>query len=308
MVTKIKKIAVLMASYAQQIDSILNQNIDIPLQLFIRDDGSTDKTVSIIKEIAKNDERVTLFQSNNIGVVASFFALLKLAHDLPNEYEYFSLSDQDDVWDLDKLKIAIDLLDANNPQIPTLYGSSTRPVNQDLKPIEYKKKGFKPFDFFNTIIQIKIPGHTHVMNRALLNIVYDADPSKIYGHDAFIVNAAKICGKLIFDDGAHVSYRQHSGNQLGSSKNGRIKWIENRLSRIKKGGGAQYARQIEYVINCFGEHLTDEQSREIHRFLESRQSFWKRLKYIRRTKLYRQDSFDTLAFKVMYLCGGYNTK
>ena len=309
-----KKIAVLLASYngeryiLQQIESILNQDVENPIHLFIRDDGSTDNTVSIIKEVAKREGRITLVESENIGGVASFFALLKMAHDLPDEYEYFSLSDQDDVWDLDKLRIAVELLDAIDPQIPTLYGSSTRPVNQDLEPIEYKKKGFKPFDFYNTIIQIKIPGHTHVMNRSLLNIVYNADPSRIYGHDAFIVNAANICGKLIFDDGAHVSYRQHSGNQLGSSKNGRIKWIENRIGRVKKGGGIQYARQIEYIVSCFGEHLTNEQRKEINSFLESRQSVWKRIKYITRTKLYRQDGFDTLAFKAMYLCGGYNTK
>lgn len=314
MITKIKKIAVLLASYngekyiVQQIDSILNQDVKNPIHLFIRDDGSTDNTVSIVKEKAKNDGRITLIQSENIGGVASFFALLKLAHDLPDEYEYFSLSDQDDVWDLDKLRIAIELLDANNPQLPTLYGSSTRPVNQDLEPIEYKNKGFKPFDFYNTIIQIKIPGHTHVMNRSLLNLVYNADPSKIYGHDAYIVNAAIICGQLIFDDGAHVSYRQHSGNQLGTSKNGRIKWIENRISRVKKGGGIQYARQIEYIVRRFGEKLTDDQRKEITNFLESRKSIWKRIKYIARTKLYRQDSFDTFAFKLMYLFGGYNTK
>lgn len=309
-----KKIAVLLASYngekyiAQQIESILNQDVSVPLHLFIRDDGSTDNTVSIIKVIATHDDRITLIQSENIGGVASFFSLLKMAHELPEEYEYFSLSDQDDVWDLDKLKIAVDMLEANDPQIPTLYGSSTRPVDQDLKPIEYKKKKFKPFDFYNTIIQIKMPGHTHVMNRALLDLVYDADPSMIYGHDAFIVNAAKICGCLIFDDQAHASYRQHEGNQLGTSKGGKVKWIRARLDRIKKGGGKLYAQQIEYIVERFGERLTSEQQKEIDQFLRSRKSWWKRLHYILYTKLYRQDSFDTFAFKMMYLFGGYNTK
>ena len=129
MTTENKKIAVLLASYngekfiAQQIESILNQDVDNPIQLFIRDDGSTDNTVSIIKEMAKKDGRITLIQSDNMGGVASFFALLKMAHNLPDEYEYFSLSDQDDVWDLDKLRIAVDAVKSKDPQIPVLYGS-----------------------------------------------------------------------------------------------------------------------------------------------------------------------------------------
>lgn len=314
MITDSKKIAVLLASYngekfiTQQIDSILNQDVNNPIQLFIRDDGSTDNTVSIITEMAKNDGRITLIQSKNIGSVASFFALLKMAHDLPDEYEYFSLSDQDDVWDLDKLRIAVDAVKSKDPQIPVLYGSSTRPVNQDLEPIVFKRKALKPFDLYNTIIQIRIPGHTHVMNRSLLNLVYNADPSRIFGHDAFLVNAAKICGCLIFDKTPHASYRQHSGNQLGTSRNGRIRWIENRLSRVRRGGGAQYARQIEYIMECFGDKMTSEQHDEIKDFIDSRSFFLKRLRYISRTKLYRQDSFDTFAFRLMYLFGGYNIK
>lgn len=309
-----KKIAVLLASYngekyiTQQIESILHQDVENPIHLFIRDDGSKDNTVSIVKEIAKKDDRITLIQSENIGGVASFFALLNMAHDLPAEYEYFSLSDQDDVWDLDKLRIAVEAVSSKDPQIPVLYGSSTRPVNQDLEPIVFKRKALKPFDLYNTIIQIKIPGHTHVMNRSLLNLVYNADPSRIFGHDAFLVNAAKICGCLIFDKTAHASYRQHSGNQLGTSRNGRLKWIQNRLLRVRRGGGAQYARQIEYIMECFGDKMTSEQYYEIKDFLDSRSFFLKRLSYISRTKLYRQDSFDTFAFKLMYLFGGYNIK
>ena len=307
-----KKIAVLLSSYngeryiIPQIRSILDQNVEIPIQLFVRDDGSTDNTVQIVQELERKDERVTLIPSNNIGSVASFFALLKMAHDLPDCFDYFALSDQDDVWDSDKLKIAINAINSKNMETAILYGSTTRPVNQDLEPLKYRKSVLKPFDFYNTIIQIRIPGHTHVMNRALLNLVYDADPSKIYGHDAFIVNAANIAGCLIYDDMAHVSYRQHEGNLLGTTKSSKAKWIQNRLTRVKRGGGKLYGRQIEYIVECFGSKMSTEQKKEMSDFLNSRHSFWKRLSYIFRTKLYRQDLFDTFAFKLLYLTGGYN--
>lgn len=307
------KIAVLLSSYngekylKQQVDSILNQSVENEVHLFIRDDGSKDNTVNLVQELMKTETRISLIAEKNIGGVGSFFALLKMAHSLPEEYSYFALSDQDDVWDLDKLKIGVESIESVALDIPVLYGSITRPVNKDLEPIEYKKKEFRPFHFYNTIIQNKIPGHTHVMNRALLNLVYDADPLRVYVHDAFIVNAANIAGILIFDNAPHVSYRQHGGNQLGTSRNSRIKWIQNRLKRLKKGDGVQYARQIEYVVEQFGDQMTQEQQKEMREFLDSRCSFWKRLNYVLHTKLYRQDDFDTFAFKLMYLFGGYNT-
>ena len=309
-----KKVAVLLASYngekyvAQQIKSILNQDVDNPIHLFVRDDGSTDNTVSIVNDIIKQDNRVTLIEGSNVGGVACFFALLRMAHDLPEEYAYFSLSDQDDVWDFDKIRVAINAIEKENSKEPILYCSTTRPVKQNLEPIQLKPFTFRPFDFYNTIIQIKMPGHTHVMNRALLDIVYDADTSQIYGHDAFIVNAAKIKGRLVFDNTPHTSYRQHEGNQLGTGSNISFRWIQSRLKRIKKGGGVQYARQIEYIYNRFGDNLTAEQNREVEEFLDSRKNFLKRLTYITRTKLYRQSNFDTLCFKLMYLFGGYNIK
>ena len=48
------KVQILMSTYngekyiRKQLDSIMNQ--DIPVSLYIRDDGSSDKTVDIIKE------------------------------------------------------------------------------------------------------------------------------------------------------------------------------------------------------------------------------------------------------------------
>ena len=308
------KIAVLLSSYngekylKQQVDSILNQNVENEVHLFIRDDGSKDNTVSLVQELMKTEPRITLIAEKNIGGVGSFFALLNMAHGLPDEYSYFALSDQDVVWDLDKLRIAVSAIEKEDSSKPVLYGSITRPVNQDLQPIEYKKRAFRPFTFNNVIIQNKIPGHTHVLNRPLLDIVYDADPTRIYVHDSYIVNAVVICGKLIFDTTPHVSYRQHGGNQLGTSRNSRMGWIRNRLKRLKKGDGVQYARQIEYVVEQFGDKMTLEQQNEMKRFLNSRNNFLKRMGYVLRTKLYRQDNFDTKAFKLMYLFGGYNTK
>lgn len=96
-------ISVCMATYngekylKEQINSILMQLNDDD-EIVISDDGSTDKTISIINEF--NDGRIKLFhhkkekQKTNFGYVAKNFenALSKASGDI------IYLADQDDVW------------------------------------------------------------------------------------------------------------------------------------------------------------------------------------------------------------------
>ena len=80
-----QKIQVLMSTYngekylKEQIESILSQE-GVNVSLLIRDDGSKDNTKGIIKEYL-NDDRVSLFEGENIGFVKSFLTLpAKILH------------------------------------------------------------------------------------------------------------------------------------------------------------------------------------------------------------------------------------
>ena len=92
------KITVLMSTYngekyiREQIDSILQQSM--PADIMIRDDGSSDGTVDIIEEYISKGTPVELIKGENVGVIASFFELIKAA---PEE-DYYAFSDQDDYW------------------------------------------------------------------------------------------------------------------------------------------------------------------------------------------------------------------
>lgn len=308
-----KKVAILLSSFNgekyiyEQVISILQQQLDCDLSLVVRDDGSTDSTIKILHEIREKDSRLVIIEGENCGGNGSFFELLKYARELPQEYEYFALSDQDDVWDLNKVQIGVDAIRKSGKTKPILYGSITRPVNEQLEVIPRKRKTLKPITFYNSIIQNFIAGHTQIMNRQLLNLVYEADASLLYGHDSFIVNVAVLAGDVIFDSQPHASYRQHNNNQLGTSNCSRLAWIKQRLHRIKKGDSRQYGTQIEYIREYCKELMTQEQYDEVTRFLEYRKNFFNRLRYIATKKVYRQERFDDLAFCLLYLFGGYNT-
>ena len=78
-----KKVAVIMSTYngekfvSEQLDSILNQTYS-NIEIVVRDDGSKDNTVNIIKEYQKKYNNIKLYEGENIGFIKSFFELLKL--------------------------------------------------------------------------------------------------------------------------------------------------------------------------------------------------------------------------------------
>ena len=172
------------------------------------------------------------------------------------------------------------------------------------------KKGYKrkPLLYYNTMIQNSTPGHTYVFNRELAEIVCEPNPSKIYVHDSYILNAAVICGEVIYDPLPHTSYRQHSSNQLGTSNRGLVSWTKSRLKRLRRGDGKQYATQIEYIYNTFFDKISFEQRKETDRFLKNRKMFITRLMYAANTKFYRQRTIENIAFRILYVVGGYNLK
>ena len=77
----------------EQIDSILAQDF-VDFRLIIRDDGSTDSTLEIVRDYCKLDGRVQIAEDElgSIGASRSFLRLLELS-----AAEFFMLADQDDV-------------------------------------------------------------------------------------------------------------------------------------------------------------------------------------------------------------------
>lgn len=118
------KVAVLLSTYngskyiKEQIDSILSQE-GVNIDIYIRDDGSTDETVNIIYEYKSNN--IFLTEGKNIGVGNSFMELL---YSVPEIYDYYAFADQDDIWSEKKIRIAIEVLQKNKKH---LYAS-----NQEL--------------------------------------------------------------------------------------------------------------------------------------------------------------------------------
>lgn len=91
-----------------QLDSILKQ-LNKNDEVIICDDGSTDYTIKILENYARKNKMIKLHYNKNLGVVRNFeYAISKCKNDI------IFLSDQDDLWDIDKVnKIKIMFNDMN---------------------------------------------------------------------------------------------------------------------------------------------------------------------------------------------------
>ena len=157
-----KKIQVLMSTYngekyiREQINSILAQT-GVEVNLLVRDDGSKDKTL----EILKGYKEIKIIEAKNVGATNSFLELLSLA----GEYEFYAFADQDDVWDENKLKVAISKLE--NYDCPAIYSGNTRLVDKDLN--EIKCETLSPITTLGAaIVKNYATGCTIVFNKELM--------------------------------------------------------------------------------------------------------------------------------------------
>ena len=181
----------------EQIESVLNQSVDV--RLIIRDDGSTDETLTILKEYEEMG-KIELHAGENIGVVNSFFCLLRNA---PTS-DYYAFCDQDDFWLPNKLEVAINFL-KSTPSEPYLYCSDVVPVNENLERINVKAKKRKyKLTFAESLVQAVAPGCTFVFNNKLKELFSLAkNIENVSIHDWFIHKLCAACGKVYYDENAY---------------------------------------------------------------------------------------------------------
>lgn len=303
-----KKILVMMSTYNgekyiyPQIESIMNQKTNADIVLRIRDDGSKDNTCIEIERIMRRyPGKIELIRGENKGYNGSFFELINGA----SEYDYYSISDQDDIWLEDKLQMAINYMENGDNSIPLLYASTSYLVGDDLKPYGTTRKKEREFTLYNTIIQNICPGHTQVFNNALLSKIQGAlDTSRIYVYDSWICNIAMLYGKILYDNNSYTYYRQHRDNQFGARK-GSMGQLLASVKRSTIGDGFKYRNQIEYFVELNKEELEKQgYYEELLKFI-SIQSNASRCRYILRGKLYRQKTIETIAFYVSVFLGKY---
>jgi glycosyltransferase involved in cell wall biosynthesis len=296
-------ITVLMSTYngemylKEQLDSILNQE-QVDLTLLIRDDGSTDGTVNILKEYENLHGNIKWYSGTNLGCGKSFFQLVL---DAP-ESDYYAFADQDDVWDKDKLAIAISNIKGNSEGIPSLYCSAIRPVDSNLKLLPHKKaRGIEP-TFGIALAQAIAPGCSYVFNKSLLDKFKKMKIDDIDIHDwALFRVVTALDGYVYYDVEPHFSYRQHGNNVIGYQGSMFQHWVK-RINRFKNNRHKQVrlkmAKNLKYVLY---EEMSEKNKKIIDRFTDYEKGFIYKSKLIQSKDIKMLGLIDNFIFKILVL-------
>lgn len=274
------KVVVLMSSFngqefiQEQIESILHQkNADI--YLIIRDDGSTDNTLSILRNYQNNyPEKIEVIEGTNIGWRESFFKLISYAGERYANSDYFAFADQDDIWLPVKIEKAIEKLNGNR-SIPSLYcsnllyykdGRNYGPIRKGSIDVTYKK----------SLVRNQATGCTVIFNRKLLQQLITGLPEIPIAHDYWTYLVACLCGKVVVDNEAYILYRQHNNNQIGYNPGVVNVWRR----RIRNFRSLLTAREREHtakeLLRIHGKNMYPEAKEAVEKMAFYRHSYTRR--------------------------------
>lgn len=198
----------------EQLDSIYNQE-DVTIKLIIRDDGSSDNTVAIIKEYQKRFENIQLIEGANIGCEESFKELLYM----PIEADYYAFSDQDDVWHPNKLISAIHNINTYNCDL-SVCNLMLADANMNIENPLFNDVSIKKVkDSFEKKLIDNLHGCVQVWTKKLHSIIQSYKPRETFGHDAWVNAIANCVSKTFVDSTCFINYRLHDNNTSGYARN-----------------------------------------------------------------------------------------
>ncbi|WP_434931433.1 glycosyltransferase family 2 protein [Shewanella sp. HL-SH5] len=187
----------------EQIESILEQ-LSAYDELVISDDGSTDNTLDVIREI--NDSRIKIYINSGVrGYSGNFENALSLASGA-----VIFLSDQDDIWFPTKVKLFLKALDHSDFVI-----SDARVVDPDLNVLDesYFDSRSTSFGFLNSLIRCRYLGCCYAFKR---NVLSKALPfpkkHKLLPHDLWLALVGESYFSVSYLKFPLVYYRRHSSN------------------------------------------------------------------------------------------------
>ncbi len=293
------KVAILLCTYhgqhylAEQLDSFTAQTHS-NWEVWASDDGSEDDTHAILEAYQQKwpPGRLSIHFGPAEGFAANFLSLTCKAS---IEADYYAYSDQDDVWESDKLEQAVRWLQTVPENIPALYCSRTRLVDAENNQIGLSPLFTKPPSFANALMQNVGGGNTMVFNNAARALLSEAgEDTPVITHDWWAYIVVTGCGgKVFYDSYPSLRYRQHDGNLVGMNAT----WAA-RFKRIRMLWDGRFRNWNDSNIAGLRKllhKLTPEHRKTLERFANARQmSLIPRLIHLKRSGIYRQTLFGNL--------------
>lgn len=293
------KVAILLGTYngqqylEQQLDSFAAQTHG-NWAVWASDDGSSDGTQAILESFHARwpAGRLTLQSGPKAGFVANFLALTCNKN---IQTDYYAYSDQDDIWEAEKLERAVRWLETVPNDIPALYCARTRLVDDDNREIGFSPLFSKPPCFANALIQSIAGGNTMVFNNAARALLQAGGEQRaIIAHDWWAYMVVTGCGgKVFYDEVPTLRYRQHEANVIGMNDGWRARF--KRLGMQWQGRFRNWNKVHIEALRPLESRFTAENRAIFRHFVAARErSLLPRLFNLNRSGVHRQTRLGNL--------------
>lgn len=245
------KLSVAMCTYngelyiEKQLDSILNQTLAVN-EIIICDDGSKDTTISILKKYQNlHPKLITIIENSiNLGSNKNFEKAINLC-----DGDYIFLSDQDDLWDVEKAKKIIDIFN-ENPKAEGVFSNAKLIDNNDSAIFNdftlwdsicfYENKIKSQTDLYKLILYRGnyLTGGTFCIKKEALQFCSPFKTVKEFLHDEWLAFALSQRNTLYYSKENLISYRIHTSQQVG------VGGIQKAINQRRKK-----STEIEKIVN-----------------------------------------------------------
>jgi len=208
-----------------QVESVLGQ-MDSGCRLLIRDDGSSDGTLHLLRKFAAREpRRVVLVDDRGprLGLCANFGRLVE-----HSDADYVVFCDQDDVWLPGRISTPLERIAAVEQDVgattPVLAHTDLVVVDENLRTIAPSFWSYINIDPYHgsrlnrLLIQNVVTGCATMVNRALLRRAFPIPRSGAPMHDWWLALVASAFGRIETIPAKTVLYRQHSTNHVGADR------------------------------------------------------------------------------------------
>lgn len=252
----------------------------------VMDDGSTDNSQEIARQVARHDERIVVHQQPNSGAAAARNNGFRLTDP---RTRFVTFMDSDDLWEPRALELLIGALEAHPEMIGAhgvadLIDENDAPLNPGAFANGYcrNRLGFDgkqlrlwdastPTNFNVLLLHGVYPPGLVLTRRPAVEAVGGFDPAVWPMEDWQLLVRLSVMGDFVFSDEVILRYRRHSGNATNSeSNNRRVSHIMRHWMHFYDYGSPEHQALATRVYRPYQLHRIREKSRELSHCLRER--------------------------------------